>query len=429
MLRTKLTTTISTLALFIASATILAAPAGATTPGIYYENNVVTIGQASLNGLTINGDFLGWEAGQQPGPPFTQSVAVDANYVYWTDTQNGTIGRTDSTGSVAANDNFIVFGTALTSSLCLGGLTVNASYIYFSNTCNNSIGRVRVDGSHVDAQFIPNTAVSPNFAEVPEGVAVDTSYIYWSGNSGIGRAALNGSHVTKQFIRNAHPFCGINANPLNSVAVDSRYVYWTDDCSHTIGRARVNGSGVNNSFIHDGASCVNGAKLSVAVDPNYIYWADTCNGIGRANLNGSGVNANFLPASNGEEGGVGWVAPQGGIAVWNPTSNPAPPPPPVTTGAAPKNRALPTIKGKAKNKSKLVANKGKWAGTAPISYKYQWEVCNTKAKKCKALRGAVRSVLKLVPKDVGHRLKVSVTATNAAGRASVTSKPTPVIKK
>ncbi len=101
--------------------------------------------------------------------------------------------------------------------------------------------------------------------------------------------------------------------------------------------------------------------------------------------------------------------------------------PQVTPG--PTNTALPTIKGKTKTGNKLVANKGRWTGTSPITYKYQWKSCNNRAKQCKTISGATKPTIVLGRKYVGHRLEVVITAVNATGRATATSKATAVIQK
>jgi hypothetical protein len=46
------------------------------------------------------------------------------------------------------------------------------------------------------------------------------------------------------------------------------FVYWTNDTGTTIGRAKVNGAGPNNSVI-TGLNDPSG----VAVDSKFIYWA------------------------------------------------------------------------------------------------------------------------------------------------------------
>ena len=85
--------------------------------------------------------------------------------------------------------------------------------------------------------------------------------VYWtnSGSDSIGRAYLDGTGVDEGFI--TVPF-------LQSfgVAVDANSVYWTDNS--LIGRANLDGSGVNQDFI-TGATNANG----IAVDANFVYWS------------------------------------------------------------------------------------------------------------------------------------------------------------
>jgi hypothetical protein len=77
---------------------------------------------------------------------------------------------------------------------------------------------------------------------------------------------------------------------------NGNFVYWSNQPpGTTLGRAKINGTGANNSFIGG----INGAR-GVAVDAKFIYWAEGGGGtasIGRANLDGSGVNHQFITTS------------------------------------------------------------------------------------------------------------------------------------
>src|SRR5262249_44265406 len=67
------------------------------------------------------------------------------------------------------------------------------------------------------------------------------------------------------------------------------FLYWADVGNNTIGRANIDGSAPNQSFINTGLN----APAGVAVDGAHVYW--TNNGtIGRANVDGSGVNQRFM---------------------------------------------------------------------------------------------------------------------------------------
>src|SRR5262249_36531359 len=76
------------------------------------------------------------------------------------------------------------------------------------------------------------------------------------------------------------------------------FVYWANEGDGTIGRANVDGSGVDQDFI-PGAS---GEIITgVAVDGGHVYWSQFLGGlppnfgaIGRANLDGSLPNQSFI---------------------------------------------------------------------------------------------------------------------------------------
>ena len=86
---------------------------------------------------------------------------------------------------------------------------------------------------------------------------VNAGHVYWTNavTNTIGRASLDGTDVNQTFIS------GVNGHP-QGVAVDAGHVYWTNEGTNTIGRANLDGTGVDQSFI-TGAS----APFGVAVDP------------------------------------------------------------------------------------------------------------------------------------------------------------------
>ena len=69
------------------------------------------------------------------------------------------------------------------------------------------------------------------------------------------------------------------------------YIYWADPDSNAIGRANLDGTGANPSFITEADN-----PLGVAVDGAHVYWANGTNTIGRANLDGTGANQSFIAA-------------------------------------------------------------------------------------------------------------------------------------
>ena len=95
---------------------------------------------------------------------------------------------------------------------------------------------------------------------------------------------------------------------------------------------------------------------------------------------------------------------------------------------APVNTVAPTISGTTTENQKLTANEGTWTGSGPISYAYQWRQCDANGDKCGDIRNNARGkTYTLQTADVGHRLRVVVTAANKDGKTSVTSGATAVI--
>jgi hypothetical protein len=98
----------------------------------------------------------------------------------------------------------------------------------------------------------------------------------------------------------------------------------------------------------------------------------------------------------------------------------------AATQAAPANTATPTISGTTQQGSQLTATQGTWTNS-PTSYAYAWSSCSASGDSCTAIAGATASTYTAQAADVGHALRVTVTATNADGSASSTSAPTAAI--
>ena len=86
----------------------------------------------------------------------------------------------------------------------------------------------------------------------------------------------------------------------------------------------------------------------------------------------------------------------------------APPP------AAPVNTAGPVISGQPVEGQALEASNGTWSGSS-TSFAYAWQRCSATGGECAAITGAAASKYTLLAADVGHALRVLVTASNAGG--------------
>jgi hypothetical protein len=94
---------------------------------------------------------------------------------------------------------------------------------------------------------------------------------------------------------------------------------------------------------------------------------------------------------------------------------------------APENTAAPTVSGTADEGQTLTAQTGTWTATPQPSYAYSWERCDSKAAGCAVITGADTSTYKLVTADVGHVVRVNVTASNKVGSSSAASSPTDMV--
>ena len=258
----------------------VAAQAGAY---VYWASGSTgNIGRANLDGSGSNPAFIG-------GATDAIGIAVDGQHLYWANNTTDSIGRANLDGSGVTQ-------TFLSGANSPKGLAVDGQHIYWSNGCC-AIGRANLDGSGANPSFISG-ATPPVTSKI--GVAVDGQHVYWAnftsegGKNGttIGRANLDGSGVDQSFIGGASEPYG--------VAVDGQYVYWTNRGTETIGRAGLNGSGADQGFI-GGASGIFG----LAVDGQHVYWANgsaVASAIGQANLDGSGVNQSLIGGAGGPVG-------------------------------------------------------------------------------------------------------------------------------
>jgi GH25 family lysozyme M1 (1,4-beta-N-acetylmuramidase) len=100
---------------------------------------------------------------------------------------------------------------------------------------------------------------------------------------------------------------------------------------------------------------------------------------------------------------------------------------PVLVGTAPTGVSLPTIEGTAQAGQTLTATQGSWRGTAPLSFGYAWQRCDTLGANCTAIPNATAQTYTLTPADVGSRIVVVVTAKNPVASTEATSLPTAVV--
>jgi virginiamycin B lyase len=304
---------------FAAGGHATSAPAAAPVH-LYWANGKTTIGRARLDGTGVEQSFV---SGTGRGPC---GVVLDRKHIYWAERLGGRVGSPDRGGAIgrANRDGSGVNANFVPTPAHHGcGVAIAGSQIYWTSyACKivpgrgcwwapsspAAIARANVDGTGVDDQFITDLAIPRGFETAdPCAIAVAGKHIYWMNNaeSGnpvtIGRANLDGTGVNKRFITGVTLGCGIT--------VVGGHIYWTNagfTDTPAIGRANVDGTGVNQHFIRTA-----GIPCGVAVYQSHIYWGQSTGGfahpgttIGRANLDGSAVNDRFITGIHDTCGGL-----------------------------------------------------------------------------------------------------------------------------
>ncbi|HEU5244489.1 MAG TPA: hypothetical protein VFU33_08820 [Gaiellaceae bacterium] len=98
----------------------------------------------------------------------------------------------------------------------------------------------------------------------------------------------------------------------------------------------------------------------------------------------------------------------------------------AASNVKPTPKTPPTITGTAEVGLTLVATRGTWKGS-PTSFRFSWLRCSTTGDACLAIGGATAKIYTPTTTDIGHTLRVSVTARNASGSTTATSAATGVV--
>jgi hypothetical protein len=95
----------------------------------------------------------------------------------------------------------------------------------------------------------------------------------------------------------------------------------------------------------------------------------------------------------------------------------------------PLNMSSPWFRETAEESRPLTPDVGDWMGGQPMTFAYQWLRCDSSGNECVKIPGATAVAYTPVAEDIGLRLKVEVTATNAAGSASEISNRSSKVRK
>ncbi len=196
----------------------------------------------------------------------------------------------------------------------------------------------------------------------------------------------------------------------------------------------VSGEAVVGNELHSSAGTWlgNSGILTPLSGPSYTDQWQLCDAAGEECVNipgasSEGYESAYSPTA-AETGStvrvvVSTTSPDGGA-----TASAASPASAVLKAAAlPANTAEPTISGTAQDGLTLTATTGSWSGSPVIHYGYQWQRCNSGGTECGEIAEATGATYAVSRSDVGHALRVVVSALNGAGSVSQTSEPSSVV--
>ena len=99
----------------------------------------------------------------------------------------------------------------------------------------------------------------------------------------------------------------------------------------------------------------------------------------------------------------------------------------VKASSAPLSSTPPALSGPAAQGHALTADPGTWSVAGPATYSYSWQRCDAGGGQCVDIPGATDDTYTPGADDVGHTLRVVITATNDAGSSAMTTPPSALV--
>lgn len=321
------------------------------------------------------------------------TVGPDSN-LWFTMTAANKIGRMTTSGTV------VEFAVPTTDSQPWGITTGPDGALWFTQFAGNKIGRISTAGQVTNEYPVPTAGAGLwGITSGPEG----SSRLYFSESA---KGKIGFITVTGQISETALP--ASNAEP-RGIAIVNGSVWFAMHGSNAMGNL------INDTTV--ASISLAQAPSELIVGPGDSMWVTTgSNSI--LNLNNRAVvqGTYAFPAANSQPSGLAlgrdgnvWVALAGAGAVARVITgqNLVTAGPPVlapTTGVIPG-----TV---------VTTSNGEWTFQAS-SYAYQWQRCaSEQLATCVSIAGATSASYTVSTADAGQRIRVSVTATNAAGTSA-----------
>ena len=189
-----------------------------------------------------------------PAPATTvPTVAVDGAHIYWTNTSPHTIGRANLDGTASTS--------ASSAAISPVGVAVDAAHVYWGTDLKRTRSGAPTSTARASAEL--------HHPPTSGRGAVDHAHVYWAnlGTGTIGRANLDGTGVDRASSRARIPPTGWRSTAPRSTGR-------TVGRATKVGRANLDGSGVDQSFITVKDDPTFG-PVGVAVDNAHVYWTST----------------------------------------------------------------------------------------------------------------------------------------------------------
>jgi len=247
-----------------------------------------TIGRAKLNGTeapsAIEDEFIKpglieISAGQKV-PSRPQYVTAANGFVYWTDATDGKdghgkIGRAKLGPSAAEEIEPEFIGGASNPQ----GIAANTSTVYWANAGGGNIANSKgIGAAESGGGGVNQRCIHPGFpTDIPEGLALDSEHLYWT----LTKVQIEAENVFEDYVDRADLACEGEGKNLISryvgqnydvrgIALDSGHAYFVEQRKGQVGRI---GLELSEASLEWGFLSAAGLLKGVAVDGEHLYFS------------------------------------------------------------------------------------------------------------------------------------------------------------